>query len=114
MNNITKLTYDSLNKYFNKLKYTGYLNSFDTNKLLILTFIEELLFDKFPYFVDNEDYSIIINALNTLYGSNCIIDIPDYDIYNHLIHDINIQESFRATEIGDARFSESENIRIEV
>ena len=54
-------------------------------------------------------HKIIQESIN-----KCIIDIPDYDIYNHLIHDINIQESFRATEMGDARFSESENIRIEV
>lgn len=114
MSNITNLTYDSLNEYFNKLKHTGYLNISDTNKLLILTFIEELLFNNLSYFIDNEDYSIIINALNKLYGSNCIIGLPDYNIYNHLMHDLNIQDSFRSLEIGIPRFSEAKNIRIEV
>ena len=114
MNNLTELTYDSINKYFKKLTYTGYLNTSDTNKILILSFIEELMSDKFSYFIDEEDYGILLNALDKLYGSNCIIGMPSYDIYNSISSNYSTPDSLRSIEIGNSRFSENNIIRIEV
>lgn len=114
MENLSQITYDSINKYFEKLKYSGYLNTADTHKLLILSFIEEILYDKFSYFIDEKDYNTIMNTLIKLYGSSTIIGMPSYDNYSHLIHDVNIIGDFRIQELGSNMFSNANNIRIEV
>ena len=67
--------YNSLLTYFNTLSTLGYVNNKDTYKLIILSTIQEL-FEEWEYFITEEDYKYLTNALYCLYGSNCILPYP--------------------------------------
>lgn len=81
MDNIIR---DSLNKYFNNLQYTGYQSISNTNKLLFLTCIQELIDAGIINYVSEEDYEYIIKALYCVYGSNCLIAYPESNIQNNM------------------------------
>lgn len=75
---ITRKALNSVDNYFNTLAQFGYKKQLDVDKLLILLFIEELLTEEMRFFVTEEDYRSIDNALNCLYGSSCLIPYPQY------------------------------------
>lgn len=69
--------FNSLDKYFCTLPYTGYKSDNEVNKLLVFTFIEELLYGPLSQYITEEDYTYIIDAMYCLYGS-CLIPFPEY------------------------------------
>lgn len=113
MDNLTIFTKDTIDNYFTKIKNSGYLSTTDTNNLLILSFIEEMLFYKFSGFIDDKDYNILLSVLTKLYGSSCIMQFPVYTFYSELIRDINNKTS-RSTEEGYIRFTEDTSVRVAV
>lgn len=70
--------YSALCRYFNTLEQTGYISFKKQSSLLILVFYYHLLFDDYRGYVNREDYRIIGQALNCLFGTNCLIPYPDY------------------------------------
>lgn len=81
---ITRQALHSVDNYFNTLSQFGYKEQSDIDKLLILLFVEELLTGEMRFFVTEEDYRSIDNALNCLYGSSCLIPYPQYISGNSL------------------------------
>lgn len=75
---ITRQALHSVDNYFSALSQFGYKKQSDIDKLLILLFIEEILTGEMRFFVTEEDYRSIDNALNCLYGSSCLIPYPQY------------------------------------
>lgn len=69
--------YNSVERYYNTLKYSGYKSYEEVYKLLIYIFIEELLTGELSEYVTHEDYDIISKILYYLYGT-CMIPYPDY------------------------------------
>ena len=80
--------YNSLLTYFNTLSTLGYVNNKDTYKLIILSTIQEL-FEEWEYFITEEDYKYLTNALYCLYGSNCILPYPSNLGKNTLSYNLN-------------------------
>lgn len=74
---IRKEAYDSLDRYFVSLTVTGYRSYTEVYKLLILCFIEELLYS-FPGLVSEKDYRLFSRVLESIYGTSCLIPYPDY------------------------------------
>lgn len=72
------LTYEALSKYFTHLSNVGYFKQSDVDKLIVLTFIQELLDRDFRGLVTEDDYNYIVKAMYCLYGSSCLIPYPDY------------------------------------
>ena len=72
------LTYEALSKYFTHLSNVGYFKQSDVDKLIVLTFIQELLDRDFRGLVTEDDYNYIVRAMYCLYGSSCLIPYPDY------------------------------------
>lgn len=72
------LTYEALSKYFTHLSNVGYFKQSDVDKLIVLTFIQELLDRDFRGLVTEDDYDYIVKAMYCLYGSSCLIPYPDY------------------------------------
>lgn len=110
MEDLTKYVDTSIENYFKSLSYKGYLNDRDTNNLLILTFLEEMLYYKFSDYITQKDYTIIMEALNELYNSSCILGNLEFKDYSELVFDI-INHPIRSTEGGIIRFTEEGSVR---
>jgi hypothetical protein len=114
MKELTKITEEALNRYFITLSQFGYKKYSEVESLLVLLFIEDIVLDKLFDFVTESDYNIILQALECLYGSNCMIDFPKYDNYDSLIRKYNVYLSPRITEDATLRVDQKEVIRVEV
>lgn len=70
--------YNSLNKYFIHLGNTGYVKQSSVERLLLFTLIQEFVDNVLGLYLTKEDYLEINKALYCLYGSDCMIEYPDY------------------------------------
>ena len=73
-----EIVYQALDKYFHALELTGYIPDSQTKKLLVLTFYGDFIYNDYRGLLSKEDYSMIENALDCIYGSTCLIPYPDY------------------------------------
>lgn len=78
MYNINNLVSESLNRYFDTLKYSGYIKYKDVYKLVVSTFILDILDGEFGDLISEEDYKAMDNVLHCFYGSSCLIPYPTY------------------------------------
>lgn len=76
------LLYNTLNKYFNLLSNVGYNNYKSVYKILFIVFIEEFIRRDFYGYLTEEDYSSIDRAFYYIYGTDCLIPVPNYCKYN--------------------------------
>lgn len=114
MEKVTKTTEEAIRRYFNSLFKFGYRKYADAEKLLVLTYINDLLdYDLFG-FMTEEDYNIITRALNCLVGSTCIIDFPSYNTYDSLIRKQIREVTPRIDETGIFRVCEYSLMRIKM
>jgi hypothetical protein len=106
--------FNSLGNYFTTLSQFGYVNQNEVNKLLIYTFIDEMLDGDLSYYITDDDYRNIEQALNCLYGSGCLFPYPkrlnDDTIYWHHKRVENLIT--RLTEDSILRFSAEGNLRL--
>lgn len=86
MEELTKLSAESIQKYFTSLSQFGYKNYTDVYRMIVLLFIEEIVTHKFLEFITEKDYNDILKSLNCLVGSNCLIDFPKYANYDDVVH----------------------------
>lgn len=70
--------YNSLSKYFIHLGNTGYVKQSSVERLFLFTLIQEFVDDVLGLYLTKEDYLEINKALYCLYGSDCMIEYPDY------------------------------------
>lgn len=110
MKEINNLIANAIQKYFNKLFHLGYIKSKETDIMLLLLFIEELLNDD-NYFITEEDYKIITTALNKLYGSSCIISFPSYNTYKVYLKELQFS-NLRKSGNNLVRISETDIFRL--
>jgi hypothetical protein len=78
---ISKEVSEALNSYMSVLSHIGYKSYCSVEKLLVYTFIEEIL-DICKTAVTEEDYNTLSNVVNCLYGS-CMIPFPYYLEHNN-------------------------------
>lgn len=105
--------FDSLDRYFTTLSYTGYRKQCDVDKLLIFSFINDFLNSDTADFITESDYRLIGRALYCLYGSTCLIPYPEFvnQNSNGLQSIINRDMILRFTEDNNIMFTEDNNIR---
>lgn len=105
--------FTSLESYFKVLNSVGYFKSSGVNKLLVYAFIEELLTGPLRVFVSQDDYKTIQEALNCLYGTNCLIPYPEFanvdDLYGHIFSDGFLRNALMETK--DLKVASPENLR---
>lgn len=111
MDNLLNIAYKGINNYFNTLATLGYKNHKETDKLLLLLFLEEFINGPFSSYIDEEDYNTINNVLYCLYGSTCLIPYPEFNSGTSLIQTLN-SDNLRITEDNLIRISENEFIRL--
>ena len=114
MTNILEITSDSINNYFKILKNTGYIKKPETHRILILSFIEEMLDDKFFEYITENDYNVLINTINKLCSTSGIIKFPTFDIYTDMIQKIRVYNKAKATEDSNIRITEIGNVRVTI
>lgn len=108
---ITNLVAKGLDGYYDSLSVLGYKPQSDIEKLLILSFIEEMLTGEMRFLITEADYKAIDRALNCLYGS-CLIPFPQYQgstLFGTITDGSII--SPRITEDSNIRFTEDDVTR---
>ena len=73
-----EILYNSLSSYFHTLEYKGYMPYLQMQKLLVLIFYRDFVYNDYRGLISKDDYLMIERALDCLYGSTCLIPYPDY------------------------------------
>lgn len=73
-----EILYNALSKYYHALSLKGYMAEINSDKLLILIFLRDFMFNDYRGIIKEEDYHVIEKALDCLYGTSCLIPYPDY------------------------------------
>lgn len=83
------MLYDILFKYFTVLSKTGNIGKNDTEKVLLITVIYDLISNDYRGCLTEEDYSTIRSLLYRIFGTSCIIgyyEIGDFNTDSEVIN----------------------------
>lgn len=72
------ILYEALIKYFHALEVKGYMSRTHSEKLLVIAFYRDYMFNDYRALLSKRDYCLIERALDCLYGTSCLIPYPDY------------------------------------
>lgn len=98
----------AIQTYYRTLEVFGYFSYREVAKLIVMLFFEEVLEGKFGL-LEEEDYKLIIKAMNCIYGSNCLLPYPEYTRrYKKAIED---HMNTRITEDNITRVTEDSVLR---
>ena len=73
-----EIIYNALTSYYHALEKLGYMSNSQAQKLLLLIFYRDFVFNDYRGLISKKDYQLIERALNCLYGTTCLIPYPDY------------------------------------
>ena len=73
-----RIVYNALSSYYNALEKTGYMSYPQIEKLLLLCFYRDFVYQDYRAKLSKDDYHLIERVLNCLWGSTCLIPDPDY------------------------------------
>lgn len=111
MDTTYNVLYNSLSRYFNRLKKFGYVPYSQVDKILVMLLIDDIISGKFIQLVPEDDYRILTECMYCLYGTTCLIPYPKYVIAS--TSNRKNQINFRITDkYGIIRYSEGANIRV--
>lgn len=113
MKEINEVITESIQNYFYQLAIGGYKKNSSVNKLLVLQFIGELLQGDLRFYINKEDHRAIQKALYCIYGSDCMIPFPQYEIDQSMVAggDQSVLQA-RLSELSDYRSSTGYPVRI--
>lgn len=72
------ILYEALTKYFHALEVKGYMSKTHSEKLLVMAFYRDFMFNDYRALLSKRDYCLIERALDCIYGTSCLIPYPDY------------------------------------
>lgn len=72
-----EVLYNSLSRYFERLGQAGYVPYNNVYKLLILSFISEIVDNDYRGYITKDDYPYIEQALDCLFGTSCLTPYPN-------------------------------------
>ena len=97
MEELNKLTADALDRYFTVLGSVGYISEANTNKLILLQFIQKFL-QEYQGYITEADYTKIESILQCLAGSSCLIPFKEYMLISQPIESYIYSSPVRITE----------------
>lgn len=103
----------TIDNYYNILEQTGYYNYSSVCKILVLSFIDDLLNTEFNSFISEDDYKLIADILNCFTSSDCLIPYSEFTEYTNTTNssiDKNDNPSVLASYSN--RITEDYNLRI--
>ena len=74
MDNYFASLYES---YFNALKHLGYVNAKIVNKLIVASFVKDILDGEFSGCLTEDNTKELYEVLTNLYGTDCLFSIPN-------------------------------------
>lgn len=109
----TKQASDILENYFNILSQTGYYKYSSVYKILVFLFIDDILNTEMNTFVTEDDYKLMVDILECLYGSECLIPYPEFkELTTTLSTILGSSSAYRITEDSNVRISEDSFYRL--
>ena len=108
------ILYNSLFKYFDTLSSTGYVSYKDVDKLLLLTIIQEFIYNDFRGFITEDDYREIEKFLYRIFGTSCLIPYPNYcNSYTmNKLHLGDISELSHRVDINENKIQEIRDTKV--
>ena len=97
MEELDKLVADSLDRYFTVLGSIGYVSETNTNKLILLQFLQEFL-QEYQGYITEADYAKIEFILQCLAGNSCLIPFKEYMLISQPIESRIYSIPVRITE----------------
>lgn len=113
MEELNLITLNAISGYYNNLKYLGYVDCEETNNVILLSFINDLI-NTFPQYITNSDYDTILKAVQCLSDKSCFISAPHFLTQESLFKDSNYykQKLFKLSEDSLFRLTEDNDQRI--
>lgn len=102
---------DSITRYYNTLEHTGYIPDSQLCSLLMMVFIEEMLYGELGSFITEKDYKAIGRALNCISGT-CLIPYPEYLRSIDTVTENPLYNEYRVTE--DCILRDAVGLRVKV
>ena len=103
----------TIDNYYNILEQTGYYNYSSVCKILVLSFIDDLLNTEFNSFISEDDYKLIADILNCFTSFDCLIPYSEFTEYNNTIKgSVDEEESSPVLSSYSNRITEDYNLRI--
>lgn len=69
---------EALTKYYHALEVKGYMSRTHNEKLLVMVFYWDFMYNDYRALLSKKDYCLIERALDCIYGTSCLIPYPDY------------------------------------
>ena len=109
---LTKEVAGAIDRYMSILSHVGYKSYCAVDKLLVYSFIEEIL-NKFSSAVTEDDYNLMARVINCFYGS-CMIPFPYYIEKNKEKEEVPLfyYDYFRLSENSKLRVTENNKLRL--
>lgn len=107
---INQNLYNSIKTYFDVLSKTGNFKEGNTYKLVLLSFISDVLESNCDTLIGEEDYNKLLTLYSEISNSNCLFDYPTFRTKIES-NKVDINRVFRITEEGILRFTQSDLLR---
>lgn len=72
------ILFEALSKYYHALEVKGYMSKAHSEKLLVMAFYWDFMYNDYRALLSKKDYCLIERALDCIYGTSCLIPYPDY------------------------------------
>ena len=111
MGELDELTFQALERYFSVLEKVGYVKQKDVDKLILLTFLYDIV-ENYSYYITEDDYNMINDIIACLYGSSCLIPFAQYQKISEPIDNYILTSPVRISENYSIRHSQQDNTRL--
>ena len=111
MGNLDELTFQALERYFSVLEKVGYVKQKDVDKLVLLTFLQDII-EHYSYYITEDDYNMINSIIVCLYGSSCLIPFAQYQKISEPVDNYILSIPIRISEDYTIRHSQEEVERL--
>lgn len=108
MEDLNNITLDALERYFKVLESVGYTTESNTNKILLLQFLQEFLQD-YAYYITEEDYNVIERIVQCLGQSSCLVPYREYQQISQVLTGYIYSIPIRVTQDDDIRHTQVED-----
>ena len=109
---INQLTLDSINRYHQVLKRTGFIGDQEVYKLFTLSFLDDLFKEDFSWYITEKDYKLIDNLITYLSKNSCIIPYTKIVFHTEPIKNFLEDVPTRVSENNVIRLAEVDVLRL--
>ena len=109
---INQLTLDSINRYHQVLKRTGFIGDHEVYKLFTLSFLDDLFKEDFSWYITEEDYALLTNIITCISKNLCIVPYSKTAIHTEPIKNYLEDTPTRISEKDIIKLGEADILRL--